>query len=134
MPRQGRHNPRIQVYADFTLFNPFNQRTVEIRALVDTGAMHVFVTEEVARQLGFDTEEVTRDVVILADETRREVPSLGCLQLSFGERRCYTKVLVLGDECLVGVLPLEGMYLVVDPTALKLTLGRQRPDGPRGKW
>ena len=119
-----------QVYADFTLTNFHGDRSVAIRALVDTGATEVIVTPQVARELGFDLEEVSRTHVTLADGRRVSVPRLRGVDIHFADRAFLTEAIVLGDECLVGVIPLEGMDLVVDPKREQLVPNPAHPDGP----
>ncbi len=41
-------------YASLRLTNLFNRQSVQIQALVDTGATFMYVTEDMAIQLGFD--------------------------------------------------------------------------------
>ena len=118
------------VHADFVLTHLFSKKSVCIRALVDTGATQVFVTPAIARELGFDSEEVSRQNVTVADGRRLAVPHLGPVNIRFADRSCHTDVFVLGDECLVGVIPLEGMDLVVDPKARQVVTNPAHPDGP----
>jgi hypothetical protein len=40
------------VYANITLSNPHLERSVSVRAVVDTGATHMIVTADIARELG----------------------------------------------------------------------------------
>ena len=118
------------VHADFTLTNFFNKKSVRIRALVDTGATEVFVTPEVARELGFDPEEVAHRNVTVADGRSVRAPRLRPVEIEFADRSYCGEVLVLGDQCLVGVIPLEAMDLVVDPKHLELIPNPAHPDGP----
>lgn len=118
------------VYADFKLVNLFTKQSVEIHTLVDTGTTEACVTWEVARQLGFDPEEVSVQHVTVADGRRVAVPILAPIQIQFEDRRCCSQVLVLGDECLMGVVPLEVMDLVVDPKRLAVIPNPAHPDGP----
>jgi hypothetical protein len=41
-----------------------------------------------------------------------------------------TEAAVLGDECLMGVIPLEAMDLVVNPKLECVTPNPAHPDGP----
>jgi clan AA aspartic protease len=118
------------VYADFTLSNLFTKKSIPIRALVDTGAMEVYVTEPVARELGFDVEEVSLKRVILADGSVRHVPTIAPVRTHFADRSCLVDVVVLGDECLVGVVPLELMALMVDPVRQRVVFDPAHPEGP----
>lgn len=117
-------------YADLRLCNLFNRQQVEVRALVDTGATFMCVTEEVALQLGFDTEETSRQVVTLADGHQRKVPKIAPIEIHFGNRSYVTEALVLGNECLMGVLPLEAMDLLVDPRSQQLIVNPLHPNYP----
>ena len=118
------------VYADFTLINLFTRKSVAIRALVDTGATDVLVTPEIAKQLDFDLEEVSQKTVVMADGRRVSAPRLAPVEIRFGDRLVCTEVLVLADECLVGVIALEAMDLVVDPKGLRVIPNPKHPDGP----
>lgn len=121
-------NPMGEVHADLTLTNLFSRQTARVRALVDTGATHMFVTEEIARALGFDSEEVRHTSIVLADGRRLDVPCIGPLEIQFEDRKMRFEAFVLGDECLMGQIPLEGMDLIVDPRRQRL-IGKH-PEGP----
>lgn len=120
----------VLTYARLTLTNLFNQQAVELDALVDTGATFLCVTEEIALQLGFDTSEVGRQTVTLADGQQRRVPKIAPVEIAFANRRYVTEAVVLGNEALLGVIPLEAMDLVVDPRLQKLVVNPQHPNYP----
>jgi predicted aspartyl protease len=46
------------IHADVGLTNYYAGRTVAVRALIDTGTTEVFVTDQIASELGFDLEAV----------------------------------------------------------------------------
>ena len=117
-------------YADLQLTNLFNRQTVKTRALVDTGATFMCVTEEVAMQLGFDTTEVSQQVVTLADGHQRKVPKIAPVEIAFANRSYVTEAFVLGNECLMGVLPLEAMDLLVDSHTQQLIVNPAHPNYP----
>ena len=118
-------------YADLVLRNLFNpKQPVQIRALVDTGATFLCVTEEIALQLGFDVTEVSQQVVTLADGHQRKVPKIAPIEIVFENRSYVTEALVLGNEPLMGVIPLEAMDLVVDPRTQQLIVNPQHPNYP----
>jgi predicted aspartyl protease len=118
------------VHGDFTLVNLFTLKQVKIRAMIDTGSTNVLVTFEVARELGFDPDEVSRGNLIVADCRRVQAPRLRPIEIHFEDRSCLSDVFVLGDECLVGVIPLEDMDLVVDPKRQIVITNPAHPDGP----
>ncbi len=117
-------------YANLQLTNLFTRQSVEIKALVDTGATFMCVTEDIATQLGFDTSEVSRQIVTLADGHIRKVPKIAPIEIAFENRTYVTEAVVLGNEPLLGVIPLEAMDLVVDPQRQMLTVNPQHPNYP----
>ena len=117
-------------YAKLCLTNLFNRKKLTIRALVDTGATFMCVTEEVALQLGFDTTEVSQQIVPLADGHQRKVPKIAPIEIAFDNRTYVTEALVLGNECLMGVLPLEAMDLLVDPRTQQIVVNPAHPNYP----
>ena len=117
-------------YADLKLTNLFTKQSVEVNALVDTEATFMCVTEAIAVQLGFDTTEVSRHVVTLADGRQIRVPRIAPIEIIFGNRSYITEALVLGDEPLMGVLPLEAMDLLVDPLRQQLIINPEHPNFP----
>jgi len=117
-------------YAELKLTNLFSKQAVTVRALVDTGATFMCVTEAIAVQLGFDTSEVSRHIVTLADGRPLKVPRIAPIEIVFGNRSYVTEALVLGDEALMGVLPLEAMDLLVDPLREQLIVNPAHPNFP----
>jgi len=117
-------------YANLKLTNLFSQQAVEIKALVDTGATFMCVTEEIALQLGFDITEVSQQMVTLADGHLRKVPKIAPIEIAFENRTYVTEAVVLGNEALLGIIPLEAMDLIVDPSQQKLIVNPQHPNYP----
>ena len=117
-------------YAQLTITNLFNKARVEIEALVDTGATFMCITEEMALQLGFDTTEVRQQLVTFADGTQHWKPKVAPIEIGFDNRTYVTEAVVLGDEALMGVLPLEAMDLQVDPANKRLIANPQHPNFP----
>jgi clan AA aspartic protease len=117
-------------YAKLKLTNLFGKQSMEINALVDTGATFMCVTEEIALQLGFDTTEVSTQVVTLADGHQRKVPKIAPIEIAFENRTYITEAVVLGNEALLGVIPMEAMDLVVNPRLQTLITNPQHPNYP----
>jgi len=117
-------------YATIHLTNLFNRQQITVNALVNTGATFLCVTEEIALQLGFDITEVGHQVVTLADGHQRKVPKIAPVEIGFENRSYITEAVVLGDEPLLGVLPLEAMDLVVDPRLQQLVPNPRHPNYP----
>lgn len=99
---------------------------IEQIALVNTGALHLCIPEHVALQL--DLKELEQREVMLADGKRSRVPYCGPVELRFKNRRCFVGALILGDECLLGAIPMEDMDLVVHPARLTVEVNPQSPN------
>ena len=117
-------------YAELKITNLFEKRSIAVKALVDTGATFMCLTEQDALQLGFDLTEVSQQVVTLADGRQRKVPKIAPIEISFANRSYVTEALVLGNEPLMGVLPLEAMDLMVDPLRQQLIVNPEHPNYP----
>ncbi len=117
-------------YAPLKLTNLFKRQSIEVNALVDTDTTFICVSEEVALQLGFDINEVSQQVVTLADGHQRKVPKIAPIEIMFGNRSCVTEAVVLGNEPLLGVIPMGAMDLMVDPRQQKVVANPQHPNYP----
>lgn len=117
-------------YADIALESIFPKRRLEVKALVDSGSVFLTIPQHVAVQLGFDTEEVGTREIILADGSRKAVPMIGPLRVHFADRYCDLSALVLGDEPLLGAVPMEMMDLVLHPSSQTLTVNPASPYVP----
>jgi len=102
------------VFAELELSNPRRQdlKPLAVKAPSDTGALMLRIPEHVAIQLDLEAESM-REVSVAGGRSAR-VPYLGPLKVAFGKRFCYVGALVLGDEVLLRVVPMEDMDLVVD--------------------
>ena len=116
--------------AEIGIENLFQKRRMTIKALVNSGSVFLTGTEHIAVQLGFDTSEVDKREVDLADGSRKAVPMIGPLRVHFSERYCDLSALVLGDEPLIGAVPMEMMDLVVHPASQTLSVNPASPFVP----
>ncbi|HLP82812.1 MAG TPA: aspartyl protease family protein [Phycisphaerales bacterium] len=114
-------------YATIELENARTNAKMPVKCLVDTGALHLCIPEHVAIQLGFDLDNCQHREVTLADGSRRRVPYAGPLLARFANRSCFIGALVLGNEPLLGAIPMEDMDLVVLPSTRQLAVN---PDNP----
>jgi hypothetical protein len=48
----------------------------------------------------------------------------------FGNRRCYGGAVVMGDEVLLGAVPMEDMDLIISPTHRKVVVNPASPNFP----
>jgi clan AA aspartic protease len=118
------------IYAQLKLENPFARRELEVSARVDSLSMLPIIPEHLALQLGFDTCRSQKREVVLANSRQVSVPMVGPIRVWFGDRCCDTSALVLGDEPLLGVVPMEMMDLVVHPATQQLSVNPASPYVP----
>ena len=121
------------VFAEIGLSNPrdLNLETVKVKALADTGALMLCIPEHIALQLKLETETLRE--VSVADGRKMNVPYVGPIKVSFGKRFCYVGGLVLGDEVLLGAVPMEDMDLVVNPGKREITVDPISPNIPHAR-
>lgn len=121
------------VFAEIELSNP-NQsdfESVKVKASADTSALMLCIPEHVAFQLNLETESL-REVTVV-DGRSMTVPYVGPIKVSFGKRFCYVGALVLGDEVLLGAVPLEDMDLVINTSRRELTVDPASPNIPHAR-
>ena len=118
------------IRAKIDLSNPRNGRIVPITvtSLVDTGALHLCVPEHIAIQL--ELEELYKREVTIADGRRHTVPYMGPIVVRFENRVCFTGALVLGEEVLLGAVPMEDMDIVISPASQSLAVNPESPNIP----
>lgn len=121
------------VFAEIELSNPREQDLlpVKAKALVDTGALMLCIPEHIALQLKLETESMRE--VSMADGRSKNVPYVGPIRVSFGKRFCYVGALVLGDEVLLGAVPMEDMDLVISPSRREITPDPASPNIPHAR-
>jgi len=99
---------------------------VEVDALADSAAVHLCIPPHVQIQLGL--EESTKKEVTLADGSRKLVPYVGPVELRYKDRVGFAGALVLGDEVLLGAIPMEDMDLVIIPKTRTLDVNPGSPN------
>ena len=120
-------------FAELELSNPrrIDFMPVRVNALVDTGALMLCIPEYVSRQLDLQTESVRE--VSVGDGRTAIVPDVGAVNVAFGTRFCYVGALVIGDEVLLGSVPMEDMDLIVNPGRRQLTVDSVSPNVPHAR-
>jgi len=120
------------VTAKLLLSNPrrLSLAPIEVEALADTGSVFLCIPEHVRLQLGLEVLE-TREVK-LADGSRATYPYAGPLILRFKNRTGCVGALVLGDQVLLGAIPLEDMDLVVNPRDRSVDVNPDSPNIAQG--
>lgn len=115
-------------HADLSLKNAATNVETRVTALVDCGALHLCIPEHIAIQLGFDPDKADKREVTIANGTRHLTPYVGPILVSFANRNCFVGALVLGDEVLLGAIPMEDMDLVVIRATQELTVNPLNPN------
>lgn len=100
-------------------------KPVEAVALADSGAVHLCIPESIRSRLQLDEQD--RKEVTLADGSKRLVPYVGPLELRFKNRVGFVGALVMGNQVLLGAIPMEDMDLVILPKDRRLDVN---PDNP----
>ena len=116
------------IYAKILLKNPRKQRLepIEIDSLVDSGSVHLCVPEHIRIQLELD--EIDKKEAILADGSKQLVPYVGPIEIHFKNRIGFSGALVMGDQVLLGSIPMEDMDLVIIPKTRILDLNPNSPN------
>ncbi len=102
-------------YCMLTLSNPRlpDKKPLDVEALADSGATYLIIPDHVRLQLAL--EETGRKEVTLADGSRKMVPYVGPVETRFKNRVAFVGAIVMGNEVLLGAIPMEDMDLVVLP-------------------
>lgn len=115
------------VSAKIILKNPskVGLESIEVDALVDSGAVHLCIPEHIRIQLELD--EIDKKEVTLADGNKKLIPYVGPIEIKFKNRVGFAGALVMGDQPLLGAIPMEDMDLVIIPDKKILDVN---PDSP----
>lgn len=115
------------VIAKIILKNPskVDLESIEVDALVDSGAVHLCIPEHIRIQLELD--EIDKKEVTLADGSKKLIPYVGPIEIRFKNRVGFAGALVMGDQPLLGAIPMEDMDLVIIPDKKILDVN---PDSP----
>ncbi len=116
------------IKATIQLKNPKSTqlKSMSVVALVDTGALHLCIPQSVAIQL--ELEELYKREVSTADGSEHLCSYVGPIQVSFENRSCFTGALVIGNEVLLGAVPMEDMDLLISPAKQMLIVNPESPN------
>jgi len=105
-------------------------RSIEMDALIDTGASTLILPADVVEKMGFTQVEVRK--LRRADGKLIESPRVADIHLEICGRDMFTSAYVTpaGTTPLVGQIPLEELDLIVDPKRQELRPNPEHPDGP----
>jgi hypothetical protein len=99
---------------------------VDVEALADADAWHLHIPEPIRIHLALEATD-SRDVT-LAEGTKTWVPYVGPLEVRFRNRVGWTGALVMGDQVVLGAVPLADMDLVIIPTTRTVDGNPDRPN------
>jgi clan AA aspartic protease len=118
------------VHTEITLKNPRlpELKPLSTKAMVDTGALMLCIPERLCTQLKL--EENTKREVTTADGKTHLISYVGPIEVIFENRNCFVGALVMGDEVLLGSVPMEDMDLIVLPAHRKLVVNPESPNFP----
>jgi clan AA aspartic protease len=117
-------------HTKLTLANPAKPElsALETEALADTGALHLCVPEHVAIRLKLQPLE--KREVTLTDGRKRICSYSGPVSVECLGRNCFTGALVLGDSVVLGVIPMEDMDILINPSTRQVTANPLSPNIP----
>ena len=118
------------IYADIRVSN-FAQPDLEeitVNALVDTGALDLVIPEHLAIQLCLN--DLKPREVHLADGSRKLARYVGPIKVAAMGRDCVTAAVVMGDQVLLGAIPMQAMDMVVHPRSERLVPNPDSPNVP----
>jgi len=79
-------------------------------------------------QIQLKLEEIDKKEVTLADGSQKLVPYVGPIELRYKNRVGFAGALVMGDQSLLGAIPMEDMDLVVVPQTREVIVNPNSPN------
>ena len=120
------------VETEIILINPKKSdlAPVRVKALADTGSTYLVIPEHISNQLelsDFGEKEVT-----LADGTNKMIPYRGPVEVKFKNRMGLFGAVIMGDQVLLGAIPMEDMDLVAVPKTRTVEINPANPNYAAG--
>ena len=107
-------------YARDGYIKPEDIRTATVKAIVDTGAMSLVITEDLRKKLGLG---IRREKIVKTANGQRVTGKItDAVEVQWKNREWAVNALVLpgAENILLGVIPLEGLDLMVNPVTQEL--------------
>lgn len=98
---------------------------LQVDAIADTGSLYLCIPQRVCDRL--QLERLTDKQVTLADGSTRLVPYVGPIEIRFKNRVGFGGALVMGDQVLLGAMPMQDMDLVVIPSTREIDVNPRSP-------
>ena len=99
---------------------------LQVDALADSGSVHLCIPQRVCDHLRL--EILAHKEATLADGSTRSVPYAGPVEIRFKNRVGLAGALVMGDQVLLGAIPMEDMDLVIIPRTREIDVNPRSPD------
>lgn len=118
------------VHARISISNPGTPdlKPVGVNASVNMGALMLCIPEQLQHQL--DLKEEDKREVTTAGGARHLIPYVGPVNIKFENRSCFVGALVIGDEVLLGAVPMEDVDRVIHPATKPVTVNPASPNFP----
>lgn len=96
------------------LSNPIKSKLklIEVGSLIDTETDYLQIPKSIAIKL--DLNESGNRRVNLTDGSILDVPYIGPIKIQFGNRSCFTGAVIIGDQVVMGMIPLKDLDLVIN--------------------
>lgn len=133
------------IFADLTLTNADDMgmvrhgykkaeevHTLQVTALVDTGAFTLGLPEHLVAQL--DLSFIEKREFELADGSKQTMPVVGPVHIRFKNRQTICNAVQTRDsDVLLGAIPMEDMDVVLNPRAQTIEVNPESPYMPKMK-
>ena len=118
------------IYADLRVsnFGIPELEEITVNALVDKDALDLVIPEHLAIQLQLD--DLKPREVNLADGSRKLARYAGPIKVDMMARDCMTAALIMGDQVLLGAVPMHLMDVIVHPGAEQVVPNPESPNVP----
>ena len=101
---------------------------IDANALVDSGAAELCIPQHIANQLRL--KQLEEREVRIANGERVLVPYVGGVRIEVFGRQTVTSAIVIGDQVLLGAIPMEAMDLIIHPRSPTLMPNPDSPNVP----
>lgn len=108
---------------------PEETRRINVNALVDSGAYMMVVPEHVRLQLGLSI--LGHREAEYANGEIETVPVAGPLEVRFANRRTVLDAMVIGNQVLLGAIPMKAMDVLIHPRTQELVVNPENPTMPK---
>ena len=103
-------------------------QSIEVDCLVDTGALHLCITESQSIQLKLEEHE--KRPVTIADGSIHQMSYVGPIKIDWQGRVSFSGAMVMGNQCLLGAIPMEDMDIMVHPARQCVIANPEHPNTP----